>query len=377
MAVDVAASDGASRRLAWVSVGLTLLVLVLVAVLPSRPRTGPRVPAPDEVLTTASPRLAGPQDEVGAIARARSLLDEERRSGDPRLVGRASAVLGPWLTGAGTQPDTALLAAEAAFRAGDLALAREHLGLARTRGAAPGLLGLLTARVLATEGELQPAAEACAQVPQGIEQRACLAWLDGLRGDPAGGLARLGEADERAWALEVKGLLLSWIGKDQEALRAWQRALELDDTALGSRLALGRTLLDLGRADEAVALLEPQRAHDEALLLLVEALAAAGRPEAAQAREELLARVEGLEGRVGAAGRVAAAVAVRFGSDPARALRLARAQFERQRLPEDLVVLLEAAARVRDVEAAREARAWVARSGFRSPRVSHLLETLP
>lgn len=377
MALDEAASEGGSRRRAWVSVGLTAFVLALVAVLPARPRTGPRVPAPGEVLTTASPRAARPVDEVGAVALARALLDEERRSGDPRLLGRAVAALAPWLASDEVQGDTLLLAAEAAWRAGELKPAQAHLRQAGSRQASADALGLLEARVFSADGQLSRARGGCHLVSQGIEREACLAWLEGLSGDAAAGLRRLGGGEESAWAREVEGHLHAWLGQDAEAVAAWQRALALDETALAARVAAARALVRLGRAGEAVALLEPWRAHDEALLGLAEALAAAGRPEAAEARAELRARVGALAGRGGVSGRVAAAEAVRFGDDAARAVRLASEHFARQKLPDDLALLLEAARRAGDAAAARQARAWLAESGFRSAEVSGLLEGLP
>ncbi len=62
--------------------------------------------------------------------------------------------------------------------------------------------------------------------------------------------------------------------------------------------------------------------------------------------------------------------------DPARALALARANYEVQREPRDARVLLECALAARDPAAARPAIDWLRRSGFEDPRLRTLARQL-
>lgn len=96
-----------------------------------------------------------------------------------------------------------------------------------------------------------------------------------------------------AFALFEQASALDEAGREEEAVEPYRRALELGlppGTALAARIQLASTLRNVGRADEAVGILEAvlreRPEHRAARMFLALALHSAGRPR--EALHELL-----------------------------------------------------------------------------------------
>jgi hypothetical protein len=171
--------------------------------------------------------------------------------------------------------------------------------------------------------------------------------------------------DQRLWLLTRLGEVSAWLGNNARAERHYRDALALgrDDGYLLA--AWADFLLDNKRAAEVVNLLAPWEASDPLLLRLAEAETILQLPSAK-------AHVQALDDRFAAAKlrgdtthrAEEARFQLRLRKDTALALQLATANYQTQKEPRDLRVLLEAALAARDPEAAKPARDWLQSTGF-------------
>ncbi len=175
------------------------------------------------------------------------------------------------------------------------------------------------------EGELPaPAGQAALLAELKVALAAAAA---GRTAEAAAGLeAILASSPRMLAAWEELGRARERLGRPREALAAYERAIELADTAPHLRLAAARLAAGLGRLDEA-------RAHAQAALAWDEAAARVA-----------LAQIALLAGDAGAAEREArAALAARRPNTPAL-IALAQAAMARGRAEEALALVDEAAA---------------------------------
>src|SRR5262249_28550584 len=122
-------------------------------------------------------------------------------------------------------------------------------------------------------------------------------------------------------------------------------------------------LLDAGRRDEVVALLQGETAADNLLLRLAEA--------SGEHVEELAARYAASRARGDRIHlREEARFTLRLRHDARAALALALENWAIQREPADARVLLEAARAAGDRDAARPALAWLRESGLEDPQLA-------
>jgi hypothetical protein len=348
-----------------------------------------------------------PRDLDAAVRLARLDLQAARDGADPRFLGRAEAALAPWWSEASPPPEVVLLRAtiRQARHEFDAALVDlERLVGPRDEADRPlapqptqAILAqaLLTrAVILGVKARYDEGLASCARLA-GLASpfvlAACRAPLLGLTGRAAGAATELaalldqaaGPA-EAAWGRAVLADLARSEGDERGAEALLRSVLALAPSDRGAMAALCDLLLDAGRAGEVAALVRGHEDDDGLLLRLALAEATPGRrPESG-----------GGASRDGAAATVAARFAAsrergdtvhqreesRFAlhveHDPARALRLAAANWEIQREPADARALLEAALAANHPASARPALEWLNAIGTAQPRLRALAAAL-
>ena len=339
----------------------------------------PYVPtSPDAVLERVPrglPRPTPAADPQAAAAQARALIEQARANGgDPRLLGRAQAVLAPWWSSADAPPAVLLLRAtvKQSLHDFDGALADLDALVALTPGDPQAWLTRAT--VLGVQARYDDALASCdrlAGLTDATVMRVCRAPLLGVQGKTTEALQSLEapvDGSLQAWVDSTRGELLRWQGRLDAAEAMLRQALARAPDDTYTRLVLADVLLDLKRPQDAAALFDGRTLNDTELLLQVLALEAAGDARAPAARADLDARVAANRQREETLHRrEESRYALQLERDAVKALALAKANWALQKEPADARVLLEAARAAGDVAAARPALEWLDRTGFEDP----------
>lgn len=144
--------------------------LLCVLLWPAIGLTQPYTPHDDQLVLVDIPtevqRLRSSQSTQIPLVQARPmaelLLRQYRQSGDPRQLGRAQALLQPWLDRPDTAPSTALLGAQLAQAGHDFGYAQELLMQVLQDEPNNLQAHLELANILRVQGQFAQAAEACA-----------------------------------------------------------------------------------------------------------------------------------------------------------------------------------------------------------------------
>lgn len=347
--------------------GLALTTMFVVA--PGPAASGPFVPKSDaevlEHVPRGTPRAsATPLPVEEAAQRVRLLLEEAHRTGeDPRLLGRAQALLAPWSGERFPPAPLPFLRATLKARLHDYEGALVDL---ERPVDAPGWV--LRVQVLTTLGRYAEADEACAQ----FDTTRCRLRLLGLQGHAQEALASPEELP-----FPARGEVQHWAGDDAGAVSSLEQALASDPFDARSRMLLAQILLDLGQPARAAKLFEGRVLNDDELVWWVLALSAAKSPDLDARRAELDQRIAANRQRGETLHqREEARYALLLEGDPAKALELAAKNWAVQKEPADARVLLEAALAAKDSQAAAPVLQWLAQTKFSEPRVWALAQAL-
>lgn len=364
--------------------GLVLTGAFVVA--PGAQSSGPFVPKSDaevlEQVPKSAPRTTAPLTADEATLRARQLIDEARRAGgDPRLLGRAQATLGPWWNEPSPPPQIRLLRATLKQSFHDFEGALKDLEAADPLDAQAFLTRATVLSVLGRYPEAQAACEKLVGLASAVVAGVCRAQVMGLTGQAKEAVALLESlqpaAAEQAWVLSVRGELERWSGDDARALASLEQALSIDPTDTYSRLLLAQLLLDGGQPARAAKLFEGKTVNDGELLMWVLALKAAKAPEYDARRAELDERVAANRQRGETLHqREESRYALALEGDAAKALALAVENWAVQREPADARVFLEAAVAAKDAKSAAPVLQWLAQTNFSEPRLRALAKEL-
>lgn len=321
-----------------------------------------------------------PNDLAAAVALARLDIVLARERADPRYLGHAQAAVAPWWSSADAPAEVLVLRAtiEQSLHDFEAALAT----LDRALAVAPGDVQawLTKATVLTVRGRDAEAREACAKVGAlgaRFPALVCTAQIDSLTGHARDAHDRLAAATarasgaEKAWALSVLGEIAARAGDAASAETHFRMALELDAGDAYTRGAYADLLLDAGRDADAVALLRDQESNDGLLLRLAIA-ETRSRAATAKAHVTMLGtRFDASRARGDVVHRrEEARYWLALGGDPARALVLAKANFDVQKEPWDVRVLVEAAAAARAPEDAKPALDHLDRTKLEDPGIA-------
>ncbi|HVP87630.1 MAG TPA: hypothetical protein VMU79_06085 [Casimicrobiaceae bacterium] len=330
-----------------------------------------------------------PDDLALATKLARRSIEAAREAGDPRFLGQAQAALAPWWSLPEPPPAALLLRATVKQSTHDFAGSLADLDRLIAQRPADGQALLTRATVLTVQGRYGEARADCARIARltlPLVTTACAAAPASLSGEAepayrslALALARQPDADAalREWALTLSAEI-AWRRGDQAAADAQFRdALALDARDPYLLAAYSDFLLEHGRAAEVIALVKDYGRNDSLLLRL--ALAEARLPEMHAAyeahRADLAARFDAARRRGDSLHRrEEARYTLAIAGDTRAALELARANWQVQKEPADLRILIEAALAARDARTLEEARAWVASQKLEDAALTALLD---
>ncbi|MFC4930261.1 tetratricopeptide repeat protein [Massilia sp. GCM10023247] len=332
-------------------------------------------PARRELQRLRTTVSTNPGDLGQATLLAQRYIEQSRRDGDPRYLGYAQAALAPWWSQ--TQPPSEVLVLRATLRQSThqfgAALADLDQVLARDSGNSQAWLTRATVQLIT--GDFAGSRASCmrlySRAPELVVQ-SCLSNVGSVSGQAGASYERLlrtyaarsesGPAI-RTWAATLLGEMAARLGRGAAAEAHFREALALDPADSYLLAAYADFLLDAGRAQQVVRLLQDKTAADALLLRYTIALKAARMPEAGRASGELAARFDAaMRRRDNVHQREQARFELALRADPAAAVRLAKLNWAVQKEPADLRILAEAAAASGDSEARAFVLAWLARS---------------
>ena len=330
-----------------------------------------------------------PSDPDIAAALARTYYDTGVNYGDPRYIGYAEAALQPWWKL--SNPPPAILRVRAAIYQyrHDFSKARNDLTLALAANPldAEGLA--LSAAIYMVQARYPEAKVDCQSLQKtsaALMGSACLATLDALTGQLTPSYAYLAQlyrrsttapAEEKLWILTRLAEMQERGGNAEMAETHYREALGLGITQVFLLAAYADFLLDQQRHSDVLVLLNNAPPADGLLLRQALAAKAAGSAQAGK-----LAAL--LRGRFAAANQRGdkthqqeeARFALEIENQPARALQLAKENWQVQKEPRDARILLEAALAAKNIPAAEPVLSWLKESGIEDQRLLHLKQRL-
>jgi len=332
----------------------------------------PYVPARDDIVlqTVASisdPRVRAfgtlravlnqdPHDVTRAVKLAEAYLDYGRDTGDARYLGRAEAVIAPWLSHSPAPIPALLVHATILQSRHYFAEARAQLRSILDRDNDNAQAWLTLAAVAQVQGDMRAARQACAHLLTSSDPLipgACLSSLNAVTGNADNAYrvlttlwpqARAEPVAVQSWIQGILADTAKYLGDEAGADIHFRLALQLTPEDNFLLADYGDFLLDHKRPQEALDLLKNESQSDTSFLRQVYAEVALGVPQAMTDAQQMASRFAALEVRgTRTYQREQAGFELFVQHNPHRALELAQQNWTVQRAPEDMRVLLEAA----------------------------------
>jgi tetratricopeptide (TPR) repeat protein len=363
---------------------------LLAAPYPAPVRARAYVPVADDVVLAELPAGARYNDSAArrlargrldvAVPLAQFYIRQSRTTGDLRFLGYADAALAPWIDRRPPAPDALVLHASVQQSRHEFAAALETLDRALAARPADAQALLIRATVLRVLGRYEAAAASCERFGRLVEPGLAAVCSESLRGlsghlesasEKLRGLSVQGWLDaEKSWRYSELGEMAVRLGQDADAQRWFRQDLSLVPTDTYVRAAYADLLLRAGRAADALQLLQGQETFEPLLLRIAIAQKQLGDPRLAHSVERLRA-VFGAEMLRGEAvhRREQARFLLEVEQQPGLALQAALANWEVQREPEDVLVLVAAARAAGKPTAAEPAWRFVHSVGLEDVRL--------
>jgi tetratricopeptide (TPR) repeat protein len=344
-----------------------------------------RVPARDAA-ELAARRTLSAQDPATAVTLARLELQRYHRFSDPRYLGRAQAILSPWWKLVDPPAEVLLLRATIRQSVHEFTAAREDLDkLVALRP--DDVNAQLTRAVVATiTADYVAARESCATLTaRPLVAATCAAPIDGIAGNAAAAYDKLAmllprsrpDAAVKGWTLTALAELSIMMGNTAKAEGHLRNALAVDEDDHYARGLLFDVLHETHRNAEASQLLAGREHIDSHLVRLAISEHALRSTDAARLAGLMRERIEAAAQRGDRIHlREEARFALAVERDPARAVLIAKDNWDVQKELADARLLVEAAAAVRDAAAAAPVVEWVERTGVRDAWLDRHLRSL-
>ncbi len=360
------------------------------------------VPAADTVVlehlpSTSDPRVrqfdalkrqivARPTAVQPAVALARAYLDYGRDTGDARYLGRAQAVIGPWVLKRPAAVDALLVQATILQSRHQFAESRQLLQTILQRDNANAQAWLTLSSVALVQGDMTEAQRDCAHLMRGYDPlvtAGCIGARATVFGNARSTLSLLPtllkqETNQppaiQSWAHGLMADAAKYLGQAARADDEFKTALQLTPGDNFLLADYGDFLLDQGRARETLELTRNFSQSDTSLLRYVMAEAALGLPSATADIATMASRFHDLEQRGDSRlyGREEARFMLVLQHDPSRALKLAQDNWVIQKAPEDMRILLESALAADKPESAKPVLDLLQKTGLEDPRIRAL-----
>jgi Tfp pilus assembly protein PilF len=361
----------------------------------------PYVPARDNIVlqtvpTVADPRVRAfealrselnrqPQNVAAAVKLSEAYLDYGRDTGDARYLGRAEAVVAPWLARSPTPIPVMLVHATILQSGHYFAEARAQLQGILSRDPDNAQAWLTLASTEQVQGDMPAARRACAHLldsSDALIPGGCLASLNAVTGYAAsayhllevlGPQTRAETVAVQSWIQGIQADTADYLGDTAGADRHFRAALQLTP---GDNFLLAEYadfLLDQKRPQTALDLVKDYSQSDTSFLRQVYAEAALGSAQTAADTAEMARRFAALEVRgTYAYRREEAGFALHLQHDPQHALQLAEENWTIQRAPQDMRIFLESALAAGKPRAAEPVLVQLANTHFEDPIVVSL-----
>ncbi|MFN2507633.1 MAG: tetratricopeptide repeat protein [Chthoniobacterales bacterium] len=314
---------------------------------------------------------------------------EARRQGDPRYLGYAQGVLGPWWTL--PQPPSSVLVLRATIRQSnhdfDAALADLSQALEIVPNNAQAWL--TRANILQVKGEYEAALQSCERLSvfaPHFATETCLASVASMMGQAEASYKRLQQIlahtptllpVQKAWMETGLAEIATRLDMRSTAEAHFKRALDYGENDPYLKSAYADFLLDSGRPAEVVRLLSADTRNDGLLLRLALADQAQDAPELKDRIATLQARFDAARGRDDSVHlREKARFYTALVRKPHEAVRLAQANWAVQKEPVDARVLLEAALAAAEPSAAQPVVDWMSRYNVEDAALARLIQRL-
>lgn len=353
--------------------------------------TRPFVPKDEGTLLAEVPAGAR-HSEVATLSAARARVDvalplaqlyikQARASGDLRYLGYAEAVLEPWIGPSASSADALVLHATVLQSRHEFSEALRVLE--RARGLRPGdpQAWLTTATVLRVIGEYDRSLAACDQLAARADAAViglCREGLRALTGSlPAAYSAvasipsREMSPEERAWRDSELGEMAVRLGQDEAAEHWFRNALHFSPSDFYVRAAYADLLLRQRRATDVLTLLRGEDSLEPLLLRIAIAQKMLRDAGLTRSSARLAAAFAAEEQRGdGVHRREEARYFLEVIGDPQAAVATAQRNWQVQREPDDILILLRSARAAGRPEAARPAVEFVHQHGLEDVRMT-------
>jgi tetratricopeptide (TPR) repeat protein len=383
----------------------SVLVLVLFAGQCLASRGVPYIPANDDVVlqqvpSTVDPRVRqfeslrtqwqrNPADLASATALAIAYLDYARGTGDARYLGRADAIVAPWLKNQ-PPPIPAMLIDATILQSRHLFTeSRAELIEILRRDADTAQAWLTLAAVAQVQGDMGATRSACAHLiaaGDALVAGACLGGLNAVTGHPREAYQTIQfvlQQDPKAapllqsWAQGLLADTAQYAGDYVQAEAHYQAALQLSPGDNFLLVDYADFLLDHKRPQEVVNLLKDYTQSDTCFLRLVMAEKRLGLPQAQDDANQMAARFAATDQRGSYLYRREEALfALAVQQNPEQALDLAQQNWSVQKAPQDVHILLQAALGAGKSEAAQPVLDFIDKTGLREPAIDALVSQL-
>jgi tetratricopeptide (TPR) repeat protein len=377
-------------------------ILVLVGALFFRPAARgdvPRVPAADTdvlerlPLGASDPRereqdrlrrilATNPNDLRTAVALARLDVELSRARSDPRFLSYAQAALGPFWEMPSPPPEVLVLRATLRQSVHDFDRALIDLDRVIVLDPDNAQAWITRSVVLAVKGRYDEAKASCRPLPRLAPELVfvvCETAIDAVTGSAGPAYDRLGTVIARSpglspaeneWAVSTLGEIALRLGRHADAEKHFRDALTLDPDDPYVLSAYADLLLDLDRPAEVEKLLKGRTDNDNLLLRLALAEARTRAKDGAAHAELLRDRFDASHLRGDTVHRrEEARFILGLEDDPKAALALAGANWDVQREPWDVRVLLAAALAATEPKAAAPALEFLDSRHLQDPRI--------
>jgi tetratricopeptide (TPR) repeat protein len=375
--------------------------LTAVGARPSHALAVPYIPTDDglvlqRVLPNADPRLQAIRDKAAALAQhpgdpdlaldlAAHQLSVGVAEADPRFVGYAQGTLAPWWREPEPPVPLRVLRARILQAQHDFPAAKRDLQAVLAIEPNHVDAHLVLAGISETTGDLATARTACddlARIRPTLAATACAASVDSVSGHAEQAYDNLELATARApsrdpslqcWALTILAEIAE--RRDDPAAEGhFKDALAASPADVYTLTAYADYLLEQKRPAEVTTLLAGKNRIDALLLRLALAARDSGDPKAGAYGEELAARYAAARARGEQLHlRDESRFELELRHQPARALELAKQDWEVQRTPIDARIYLAAALAAHDTAATRMIADWIAGTGLEDRRLRDML----